>query len=404
MQFLVSASKKYISYYSGLSRTAWEAILLTFLEGLAGGLSFVLSLYFVNVLHFSVERAGYLVALYSVGTAVGGLLAGRLSDVVLPRFVSTVSIFAHSMAYVFLLYQQSFFALGINLFVMGICSYGVITSNRIWIMKISGSDAALRLKTLNISYAASNLALGISSTILGLFSIGTMYILFQCAAVILFFSGILLLFLSKELPENIKKNLNAFQQKNISHPQANFKIFLFILMCLCVAGFYVSQMATTYNIFVEKTFPELGLLAIGILSVINTFSIVFFQAPLVSHLQNKNKLMIVGVGLALMGCGFILLNYTFYFFSIAVISAFVYVFGEMLFFSVAQLICFEKAPTNKRGQAVGIFQFVYSISKIGGPAIGGIIYQYFGASQLWFLSALLGLLFLLFCFYYRSEV
>jgi len=404
MSFLLSAIKGYTKHYQGLSRTAWEAVMLTFLESLAGGLNFILSLYFVSELHFSVDSAGYLIAFFGVGTAIGGLLAGRLSDEFSPRAISIVSIFAHGVAYAFLLYFHSFFAVALNLFIMGICSYGVVTSNRIWMMKISGSDDNLRLKTLNISYAASNLGSGISSAILGLFSTGTMYILFQAAAAILFISGFLLLFQSKELPKNIKDSLNSFEQKKSLSSQANIKIFLFILACLCVAGFYVSQTATTYNIFLESTFPKLGLLSISILSVINTFSIVFFQAPLISCLENINKMIIVGVGLASMGLSFIVLSYSSGLFGVAIISAIIYVFGEMLFFSVAQLICFEKAPEKRRGQAVGIYQAVYSISRVIGPASGGLIYQYAGASQLWYFSALLGVLFCGFCFYYRSDV
>ncbi|MDX1901496.1 MAG: MFS transporter [Gammaproteobacteria bacterium] len=402
MSFLSSTIKKYFKHYQGLSKEAWEAILLTFLESLAGGLTFVLSVYFVSALHFSVHMAGYLIASFSVGTTLGGLITGRLSDHMSPRYITVVSIFIHAVAYGFLVYLHNFTALIINLFVMGVCSYGVITSNRIWLMKLCGADSALRLKTVNICYAVQNLASGISSIFLGFFTMRTLPILFQCSTAILFFTGILLLFRPKHLPVSIQQHFHAAAQKPSTHSSANLKIFLFVLACLCVAGFYISQMATTYNVFVEYCFPQMGLLAIGILSVVNTFAIVFFQAPLVAGIKDVNKLLIIGVGLTFMGCSYIVLNYSFELFSVAIISMSIYSAGEMLFFAVAQLLCYENAPEKRRGQAIGIYQAVYSMSRVVGPVIGGFMYQYGSPAMLWYFCALIGLLCLAFCIYYRE--
>jgi len=403
MQLVLSAVRGYTKHYQGLSKPVWQAVLLTLLESIAGGVSFVLSLYLVNTLHFSIEKAGYLIACYGIGTAIGGLLSGRLSDHISPRYITISCIFLHAFLYWILVHSHQFLALALNLFLMGICSYGVITSNRIWIMKHCGSDNALRMQSLNISYAASNLGMGISGALIGIFAAQGMQVLFQFVAVVLFLAGIMLLFQSKELPITTHHS-TIIQSNKTTHRYADLKIFLLILICLCGAGFYVSQSATTYNVYIENTFPTWGLHGISILAVINTLAIVFFQAPLVTVLKKYNKLIIAGLGVFLMGFGYLLLNFTFHFFAIAVIACLVYVLGEMLFFSVAQIICYEKVSEKRKGQAVGIYQAVYSISRVAGPATGGLIYQYAGANQLWWLSAVIGFVLLTACLYYRKDV
>lgn len=65
--------------------------------------------------------------------------------------------------------------------------------------------------------------------------------------------------------------------------------------------------------------------------------------------------------------------------------------GEIIFFSMTQLLYYEKSPSEKKGSGLGIYRMIYASSRIAGPVAGSFIYQTFGGKILWFLCFLLSI-------------
>lgn len=402
-EYFSYAMRGYIENYLGLPKACWQAIILTFIESLAIGISFFLSLYFVDILHFDIAVAGLLISCYGMGTVFGGILGGKLSDRTSPKIVSAISLLLQATAFLLLTQLISLEWLMLNLFILGVTAYGFTTSNEVWMLNQCKGQSEVRLKTVNISRAAMNLGFGLSGVIIGSVSSSGFQSIFYLSAIILLLSAIYL-FVQKNdgpLETTIKTEQALSDNAILKTKKANRKVFLLILACLFAVGLLISQLSATYPIYVQDAFPLLGIKAVSILFILDTVLIVLLQAPLVNALKNHNKIMVAGFGAFLMGLGMLVLSFSFTFF-LALISCVIWTTGEMLFVPMAQLLCYEKGEEKKKGQNMGIYKAVYACSMVAGPTLGGIIYHYLGGNRLWYVSAALGCLCLVACHNYKK--
>lgn len=404
--YISSAIKIYLANYSGVPKTCWQGIFLTLVESLAIGVCFFLSLYFVNTLHVDMTTAGILISCYGVGTSIGGILSGKLCDNMSSQTISIISLVTQALAFFLLAELNSIVLLMINLFVLGVASYGFTTANNVWMLKHCEEHSDIRLKVINISRAALNLGFGLSGFLIGVIAVYGFQPIFYISCVSLFLSAIYLFF-QKDRQENIGDNniqsiaKNCESQNESIIQKENKKVILLILTCLFLIGLIIAQLSITYPIYLQDAFPALGVKAVSILFILDTVLIVLFQAPLVNMLNNYNKILATGIGAFLMGLGMLVLSFSLSFF-LAIISCVIWTIGEMIFVAMAQLVCYEKGAQKKKGQSMGIYQAVFACSKIIGPLIGGFIYHTYGGNFLWYLSALIGAVCLIACNHYKK--
>lgn len=377
--------QKYLAHYQGLPHTAWQGIIIGFIESTLIGTCYFLSLYFVNELYLDISQTGLALSCFGLGTIIGGILAGKLCDSFSPKPIFISSLLIQAIAYFFLVHITTFPWLALDLFILGIGSYGFITSNYVRTLKFCKKEE--RLKAINMLDIVSNLGLatsGMMISIIGTQQLPTLFLLSSmllCSVAIYFFY----------LNENISYASHAKSTEDTVPSSINFKIRIYTLSCLFFIGLIISQINSTYPLFLQTSFPQMGTSSFSFLFTLNAILIVLFQAPLVNSLGNTNKILLIGIGAFLLSLGVFLLNFTF-FFAIAVLSCLITTGGEIIFFSIAQLICYEKSAENKKGLGLGTYRMVYAGSRIVGPTVGSLIYQQFNSQSLWLICFLIGVL------------
>ncbi|MBV9575851.1 MAG: MFS transporter [Gammaproteobacteria bacterium] len=396
---LYSALKKYIANYSGLPKACWQGVFFTLLESFAMGSCFFLSVYLVNMIHVPVTTAGIMISFYGVGTIAGGLISGKLCDRISSRIISLINLFLQVICFLLLANVHSIWFISIILLILGMAIFGFLTSNDIWALNQCKNRSDLCLKTINISRVALNLGLGLSGIMIGIIAEKTFLYIFYLSSFVISLMGIYLLLTTSDL------TANTITQEKINYhltstKQMDKQILILILACLFFVGLIIAQLSTTYPLYIQLAFPEMGLKSASILFSLNTFLIVLFQAPLVNYIKKYNQLIIVGVGAFLMGFGMLILNFSFLFI-ISILSCVIWTIGEMLFMSMTRLICYEKGAVKKKGQSLGLYQMVYASSKIAGPVLGSFIYRYFGGSMVWYLSAVIGGACMISCYLFK---
>ncbi len=401
MKSMNTLFKKYLANYSELSKQCWQSICLTFIESLATGICFFLSLYFVNILHISIANTGLLLSLYGVGTIFGGILAGKLSDHLSTKTISIASLLMQSIAFFLFTQLKDKNLLMLNMFIIGLCTYGFMTANNVWMLKQCQNNGEMRLKSINIARAASNLGMGVSGIMIGILDVNQFHALFYFSSITLIFSSIYLNFFVVDtqlfaIQKNISSDINLEIKK-----YHNKKIIFLMLLCLFLIGLIISQLSVTYPVYIQHTFPQMGASAVSILFILDTLLIVFFQAPLVNCLKNFNKIFLAGIGAFLMGFGMFILNFSFMFYT-AIISCLIWTTGEMIFIAMAQFVCYECGVKKKKGQIMGFFQAISASSRVVGPVAGGFIYYHFGGNMLWFLSMIIGATCLFLCSWFKK--
>ncbi|MFT4058515.1 MAG: MFS transporter [Legionella sp.] len=394
--YLITFARKYAANYKGLPRFCWQGIMLICINTFTIGICFFLSLYFVTVRHFTPSMTGLLLSSYGLGTISGGLIIGKLSDRFSPRHISIFSLLVQSAVFFLLIYLQSAFMLMVNLFLLGFAAYGFKISNNVWMLGMCRNDANLHYKTISISHVAANFGLGLSGVLIASMITYGFQSIFYLSSLLLLCSALYLLFQNNP---SINVPLSIKEQYYDSHTNGAKIISLLVISCVFFVGLIIAQLSSTYPLYIQRLFPYLGVKAVSILFILDTFLIVFFQAPLTTLAGKQNKLLVTGFGALLMGLGMLILSYSSVF-ALAVFSCIIWTPGEMLFISTAQLLCYEHSSHQKTGQSLGLFQTAFATSNVIGSTLGGIIYQNWGGNLLWHCSMLIGTMCFLLCWYF----
>lgn len=401
--YSVEASNNISIYASHLQSKSRQRVFITFLHAMAIGVCFYLSFYLVEFLHLTVLIAGIIVASYGIGTAVGGILGGKLSDKISPCLISVFSLIIEGGCFLILIALKDPRYLIINIFILGIAAYCFKTSNTVWIIDQFQKNNKEKLKIINILYTASNLGLGLAGLLVGALINYHFQSIFYVSSFLLFCSAIYFIFLESEHLHLQSKSLRlqAYNSENEIKNQ-NFKIFILMLFCLFSVGVIIGQRNVDYSIFIKQHFPHESYRAISFLVALNPLLVVLFQIPFVSLFNKFNKVILVGISAFVMGFGIWLMT-TIDNFMISILSCIVYTFGEMLFFSMTQFIAFQCTPSEIKGKNMGLFQSTYALSMIIGPLVGGFLFHHFNSETPWILSLYLGTVCMLLCFYLNKN-
>lgn len=390
--------KNYLKSYNGLSKSCWEGIFLNCIVSSLTGVFYFLSLYFVKILHFNIALVGTIISFYGIGAILGGFIGGKTSDKISPRIVSAVMLLIQAIGYLALIKLTSANWLKVDVLMLGAATYSFLTANYVWILN-QAPDEAAKLKAINILSAGANLGLGLSMLIIGtLFKYG-FHRLFLVSS-ILFFICTCYLLLQRDITINQFKNI-ATTHNDLSVTNKLKNVTWFMLLCVFFVGLIVSQMNSIYPIYLQSTILSLNMRETSILFSLNPILIVLFQVPFVNYFNKSNKILMAGIGAFLLGFGMFILCLSSTFI-IAVLSRILYTIGEMLFFSMSQLVCYEKGAMKKKGHSLGAYRMFYASSRAIGPALGGLIYYHCGGSVVWYLSGSIGVLCLIASNHYKK--
>jgi MFS family permease len=341
-----------------------------------------------------------MIACYGAGTIIGAFVGGKLSDRFSPGMISGISLIIEAMAYLILIKNHHFYFLMINLFFIGISAYSFITSNSLWVLAKCHANENLRLQALNILNVASNVGLGFSAVLMSFVTFKDFPPLFGVSSLILFCVSMYIFVLEKKsFTQYVHQNIKV---GSISKKIYYDKIIMYVYLSLFCMGIIIAQTNSTYPLFLQETFPTMGMKSFSILFTVNTLMVVLFQTVLVDRFKKNNKISIIVFSVFFLGFSMLILKYSCNF-SIALLSMIIMTIGEILFFSISQFICYEKSANNKKGQNLGIYRMVFACSRIAGPCVGAFIYQQFGSPQLWSFCFGLGLILALAGFFLVKE-
>ncbi len=402
LSYLQTGIKTYFQSYHGLPIAFWQRIAVSFINNISAGVVFFLSFYFVKTLHLNIALAGLMISVYGIGTVIGGYVSGKLSQHIPSNAIAIISLLCKTLAFFALARFHTVNFLFVDLFILGVTTYGFKTANYIWVLTSCKSHEAEKFKTINVLYATANLGIGLAGVIVSFLGARGFEDVFYLAGILLFLSLIYFIFHLKtpiQFLSSIEHTAVNYQNKNKSQLK-NIKIIWLVLFCLFLVGIIISQRSTTYLVYVHDLFPELGTKGIGLLFTINPLIIVLFQTFLASHLLRFNKILIVGIGALLMGLGMLMLTFS-VIFSLAIIACVVYTLGEMCFFAMAQLLVYQYSREEDQSYNLGLFQAIYALGMVSGPALGGFIYHHLGGDMVWTVSGFLGLVCFVGCYYYK---
>ena len=388
MIFAKTVLQKYCTVYAGLPRAVWYGIAIGFLNAIQNNLFFFLSTYLVRTLHISIDRAGYTLSCYALGTLLGSILGGKLSDHFSARTVSIIAPLVVGFVYGILGFLRIPWEIDLAAFCMGLAGYAFLTANSAEVLSHCPYPQ-MRVQALSLLAVVANLGFSCSGVLVGVFEHYGFPVIFMSVGAFSLIVNFCRIFQHPLMPSSREERPATSPQ-----PQTNTKpyygkyLLIIALGVVFLVNLIYAQVSSTYPIYITQHF---SLKAFTFLMVLNALFIVFFSVPINHYFKKKNKMVMLGIGGFLFGCGMLMLviftqSLTWTFFALWIFTV-----GEIVFLAMAQEICYATSHASKKGLGLGLYRGTTAVSRMVGPTLGTGIYHNFGAWFVWVFCGVIGL-------------
>lgn len=162
------------------------------------------------------------------------------------------------------------------------------------------------------------------------------------------------------------------------------KHFLLFFVLIAINAIAFLQFFSMVPVFLKESW-HWDENVIGFLLAGNGIIITFIEMPLVFRLEGRHaKMSLVILGAAMIGLGFILLNFTPHQATAAILCLVAITFGEIFQLPFANSIVVDRAPASTQGQYLGLYSSAWSFGHIIAPNIGMNVAEQWGFSSLWY--------------------
>lgn len=341
-----------------------------------------MSLYVTVKLDRSLADAGLIITLFGIGSVMGALLGGFLTDRIGFRWVQIVSAILSGL--LFMLYGtiKDFYTLCLLTVLLSLVADALRPANHAAIATYSTPENLTRSYTLN--RLAINLGWSLGGAIGGLLAAIDYQLLFWVEGGTNVVAGLLIWFLLPWTAQSARKfTLKLTRPAGVLQPWQDklFMRFIIFATLFTTAFFLVFRLVPVFW-RAEWGINEVG---IGLLLGMNGLIIALFEMVLVRRWESRGKniryiiygTLACGIGFAMLllpwGTGLILAL----FFMLAVTLA------EMLAFPFISSFIMMRSSEHNRGAYATANTLSWSVAQIIGPSGGGWIAEHYGFSWLW---------------------
>lgn len=379
---LTRALNAYLSSFAGLHRDIWMLSLVSFINR-AGTMVFpFLAVYLTQELAFSKGQAALILTSFGAGAVIGTIMGGRLSDLIGSYKIMFWSLFLTGLLFFALQHVQSLLGLCIAVFIVGMVGDSFRPANMASISAYSKPEDYTR--SLSLVRLAINLGFGMGPALGGILahSLGYQWLFWvdglTCIGAALF----LRFFLVEK--KSMRKEKAATKAEGRAMSPYRDKQFLLFFVLIAINAIAFLQFFSMVPVFLKESW-HWDENVIGFLLAGNGIIITFIEMPLVSRLEGRHaKMSLVILGAAMIGIGFILLNFTPHQATAAILCLVAVTFGEIFQLPFANSIVVDRAPASTQGQYLGLYSSAWSFGHIIAPNIGMNVAEQWGFSSLWY--------------------
>ncbi len=379
----------YRNAYSGLNRNIWLLSIVMLINRSGTMVLGFLTLY-CNSLGYSTMQGGWVVAIYGVGSIVGALLGGKLSDNIGFYRTQFAALFFGGIMFLVMGQMKTYLSICNCAFVLSMINEAFRPANATAIAHYSNRKN--RTQSFSLVRLAINLGWGVGVAIGGILASIDYHLLFWVDG----FTNIaasfaLLLILPKvslaqqKLPSAQDGETQTVLSGNSAIKDKEFMYFLFFVLLFGLCFF---QVFTTVPVFMKNVL-KLNESSIGIIMALNGVLIAVFEMLIVYKLEGKRPyLYLITVGTVLMAIAFLLLDVPLLpGFMVAIFAVLVLTMAEMIAMPFMNSFYISKSPENRRGQYAGLYTMAWSVAQVVGSSGGSFVGAKIGFINLWWIIA-----------------
>ena len=373
--------------FSGISTQVWLLSLAMLINRSGTMVILFMTVYATATLHFSVEQAGTIMALFGAGSLVGVFLSGKITDRIGYYKVMIGSLFMGGVLFMVLSQVTSFYMLALGTFLVSLFGEAFRPANMAAIAFYSKPENFTRALSLN--RLAINLGFSIGPALGGLlaqYSFETLFIVdgLSCIAA----SLVVLFFVPAKGNHTPADAIESAPSNNISpFKDKPFLVFAFLGVLYATAFF---QMFSTMPLY----YKQIHLLSepqIGLLMAFNGLGVAIIEMILIYKLENKLQ----PLHFAALGGFMLMLNYILLPFA----SSLIWLYVSMLMVTLSEMFAMpfmttfmmKRAGAKRKGSYSAVYSMTWSVAQIISPLIATQTIAHYGFNWLWVILACFGL-------------
>ncbi len=352
-----------------------------------------MTIYCTQRLHFSIGQAGFLMALFGVGAVAGSFIGGKIVDAIGFYWLQFVALFSGGIMFIIVGYLHTFFLLAGGILILSVCNESFRPANATAIAHYSKPENRTRSYSLN--RLAINVGWGVGGALGGFIAAHNYQLLFWVDGLTNIIAACFLFYLLPAVKALTQKNKEENVVKNISpYKDKNYLIFILLVIAFAICFF---QMFTMLPVF-YKTEWYFNEEFIGVLMALNGLVIAVTEMVLIHKLEGKrNPTYFIGIGVILLGCGYILLNVLTAGKAAAIASIIVITFAEMLAVPFMNTFWISRSDKSNRGSYAALYAMAWSLAQIIAPTLGSQLIAHQGFYFLWWIvGGICGIIFVSF--------
>lgn len=379
---MISVVREYLSGYTGIKTECKWLLFFYMIQCISAGIAFFIAIYLDKHLNFSAQTIGFIVTVFAGGNLLGSLLAAKISDRLNPFKISSCMIVIQGACFLIVSLFSSPEVIAAAMFFLGVSGYAFAANNDFLITSLAGKTKQARSKALSLINVTSNIGVGIGGGCVSFFSKSYSFELLFSVGVMLLAIAIYYGLIAHNLLD-----VNEKEDEEIEEERGSGRTYYFFsLFTIFVLGLIFAQQRVSYSIYLDTYFDESSA---STLLMLNSLLIIFFLPTINKLTINFNSFLLMGIGGILLGGGMSVYQYT-DLFPLVLLICVVTTIGEMLGTLISQLVCFQSAPENMKGKAMGLYKFLYATGTMIGTSAGGSIQTYLGMNMVWTLCGVLG--------------
>ncbi len=389
---LKSIVSAYKTSFTGLSRETWTLSFVILLNRCGFMAVPFMGLYITQQLHRPESDAGIVISLFGLGSIVGALLGGKLTDVFGFRPIQILAATLGGVFFIIFSFVDNFTWLCVLVVVISIFSEAFRPANYTAIATYAAKGTETRSYSLN--RLATNIGFAVGASAGGIIASFDYKLLFTVDGSISILAAIaILLFLPKR--KKVSKEEKTQTVELVQKPWQDLVYLKFLAACtLYITCFFL--MFRVAPVFFKEDW-KIDEALIGIILGVNGLIIALFEMVLIAKIENKRsaKFYII-LGLLISCVSFLCLMLPHHYsLATAIFCVVMFTIGEMLTLPFFNVFVVKRSNVHNRGMYAAGYTISWSVAHVVGPTVGFYIAQQFGYNVLWVSISI----FLFFCTY-----
>lgn len=381
---LSATANLYRNAYTGLNRRMW-LLAVVMLINRSGTMVLPFMTLYCKHIGYSTRQAGYVVALYGLGSLVGAFLGGRISDRFGFYYTQFISLLCGGILFIVLGLMNSFASICICTFFLSMVNESFRPANATAVAHYSSAEN--RTQSFSLVRLAINLGWGVGGALGGLLASINYHLLFWVDGLTNITAAFLLIWLLPKVSlaqqQNLSKEKPVTAKTKPAHADRTFMYFigLQVLFALC---FF--QLFTTIPIYFKEGL-HINEFWIGVLMAINGILIALLEMVIVFKLEGRRPyLQLMAFGAIMMAASYFMLNMPLANgFLVAAMSMLTITFAEMISMPFMNSYYISRSSEGNRGQYAALYTMAWSMAQVIGSAAGTQVAYKAGFNNLWWI-------------------